>query len=58
MSDDKLLKDIVDSLIEERKSDKKFKFLTRSIFFVFILFLVVSIILSPTDNINQTNNNI
>ena len=26
MSDDKLLKDIVDSLIEERKSDKKFKF--------------------------------
>ena len=36
MSDDKLLKDIVDSLIEERKSDKKFKFLTRSIFFVFI----------------------
>ena len=55
MSDDKLLKDIVDSLIEERKSDKKFKFLTRSIFFVFILFLVVSIILSSTDNINQTN---
>ena len=58
MSDDKLLKDIVDSLIEERKSDKKFKFLTRSIFFVFILFLVVSIILSTTDNINQTNKHV
>ena len=58
MSDDKLLKDIVDSLIEERKSDKKFKFLTRSIFFVFILFLVVSITLSTTDNINQTNKHV
>ena len=58
MSDDKLLKDIVDSLIEERKSDKKFKFLTRSIFFVFTLILVVSITLSTTDNINQTNKHV
>ena len=58
MSDDKLLKDIVDSLIEERKSDKKFKFLTRSIFFVFILILVVSITLSTTGNINQTNKHV
>ncbi len=58
MSDDKLLKDIVDSLLEERKSDKKFKFLTRSIFFVFTLILVVSITLSTTDNINQTNKHV
>jgi len=58
MSDDKLLKDIVDSLLEERKSDKKFKFLTRSIFFIFTLILVVSITLSTTDNINQTNKHV
>ena len=38
MSDDSLAK-LVDSLIEERKSERKFKFLSR-IFFVILLLII------------------
>ena len=58
MDDNKLLKDIVDSLVEERKSEKKFRFITRILFFLFIIFLVISVTLSTSNNVNYSNDHV
>lgn len=58
MDDNKLLKDIVDSLVEERKSEKKFRFITRILFFLFIIFLIISVALSTSNNANYSGNHV
>ena len=58
MDDNKLLKDIVDSLIEERKSEKKFKFFLRAFFFIFIIFLAISIALSTSKNVGYSTDHV
>ena len=57
MDDNKLLKDIVDS-IEERKSEKKFKFFLRAFFFIFIIFLAISIALSTSKNVGYSTDHV
>ena len=49
MSDDSLAK-LVDSLIEERKSERKFKFLSRIFFVVLLLIIFYLSLSSPMDN--------
>ena len=58
MDDNKLLKDIVESLVEERKSEKKFRFITRILFFLFIIFLLVSFTLKASNNTNYSSNHV
>ena len=58
MEDNKLLNDIVQSLIEERKSDKKFKFFARALVVLFFIFLITSLALSTSDNINQSSEHV
>ena len=58
MDDNKLLKDIVDSLVEERKSEKKFRFITRILFFLFIIFLIISVALSTSNNANYSGDHV
>ena len=58
MDDNKLLKDIVDSLLEERKSEKKFKFFSRVLFTLIIIFIVMSLALSTSDNVSYSNEHV
>ena len=58
MDDNRLLKDIVDSLVEERKSEKKFKFFLRVLFFIFIIFLAISIALSTSKNVGFSTDHV
>ena len=58
MDDNKLLKDIVESIIDERKSDKKYKFFSRSLFFIIVIFIVVSLALSTSKNVSYSNQHV
>jgi len=58
MDDNRLLKDIVTSLVEERKSEKKFKFFLRALFFIFIIFLAISIALSTSKNVGFSTDHV
>jgi len=58
MDDNKLLKDIVDSLLEERKSEKKFRFFSRALFTLIIIFIVMSLALSTSDNVSYSNEHV
>ncbi len=58
MDDNKLLKDIVESILEERKSDKKYKFFSRSLFVLIIIFIVISLALSTSKNVSYSNQHV
>ena len=58
MEDNNILKSIVDSLIKERESERKYRFIRRiAIFSVFILIFLL-IMLSSSSNINYSSDHI
>tara|TARA_B100001564_G_scaffold308105_1_gene278299 strand:+ start:1241 stop:2134 length:894 start_codon:yes stop_codon:yes gene_type:complete len=58
MDENKLLKDIVESLVEERKSEKKYRFITRTILFLFVIFLIVSVTLTASNSTNYSSDHV
>ena len=58
MEDNNIVKSLVDSLIKERESERKFKFIGRITIFILFLLIAVSVIFSSSSGINYSKDHI
>ena len=58
MEDNNIVKSLVDSLIKERESERKFKFIGRITIFILFLLIAVSVIFSSSSEINYSKDHI
>ena len=58
MEDNNIIKSLVDSLIKERESERKFKIIGRILIFVLFLLIAVSVIFSSSSGINYSKDHI
>ena len=58
MEDNNIVKSLVDSLIKERESERKFKFIGRITIFILFLLITVSVIFSSSSGINYSKDHI
>ena len=58
MEDNNIIKSLVDSLIKERESERKFKFIGRITIFILFLLIAVSVIFSSSSGINYSKDHI
>ena len=58
MEDNNIIKSLVDSLIKERESERKFKFIGRITIFILFLLIAVSVIFSSSSEINYSKDHI
>ena len=58
MEDNNIIKSLVDSLIKERESERKFKFIGRITIFILFLLITVSVIFSSSSGINYSKDHI
>ena len=58
MEDNNIVKSLVDSLIKERESERKFKIIGRILIFVLFLLIAVSVIFSSSSGINYSKDHI
>ena len=58
MEDNKIIKSLVDSLIKERESERKFKLIGRITFFILFLLIVVSVVFSSSSGINYSRDHV
>jgi protease-4 len=58
MEDNNIIKSLVDSLIKERESERKFKLIGRIIVFILFLLITVSVIFSSSSGINYSKNHV
>jgi len=58
MEDNNIIKSLVDSLIKERESERKFKLIGRIIVFILFLLITVSVIFSSSSGINYSKDHV
>jgi|TARA_B110000881_G_scaffold181283_1_gene167603 protease-4 len=58
MEDNNIIKSLVDSLIKERESERKFKLIGRIIIFILFLLITVSVIFSSSSGINYSKDHV
>lgn len=58
MNDNDLIKQLIDSLLEDRKNDKKYKFYSRLIFLSFFVVILILIFLPDSNNSSFTDKHI
>jgi protease-4 len=58
MEDNNIIKSLVDSLIKERESERKFKFIGRITIFILFLLITVSVIFSSSSGINYSKDHV
>ena len=58
MEDNNIVKNLVDSLIKERESERKFKFIGRIMIFILFLLIAISVIFSSSSGINYSKDHI
>ena len=58
MEDNSIVKNLVDSLIKERESERKFKFIGRIMIFILFLLITISVIFSSSSGINYSKDHI
>ena len=58
MEDNKIIKSLVDSLIKERESERKFKFIGRIMIFILFLLIAISVIFSSSSGINYSKDHV
>ena len=58
MEDNNIVKNLVDSLIKERESERKFKLIGRITFFILFLLVVVSVVFSSSSGINYSRDHV
>ena len=58
MEDNNIVKNLVDSLIKERESERKFKFIGRIMIFILFLLIAISVIFSSSSGINYSKDHV
>ena len=58
MEDNSIVKNLVDSLIKERESERKFKFIGRIMIFILFLLIAISVIFSSSSGINYSKDHV
>jgi len=58
MEDNSIVKNLVDSLIKERESERKFKFIGRIMIFILFLLITISVIFSSSSGINYSKDHV